>query len=308
MSYSPPRSTDIAEAQNSDANLRLLVTQRRLYSCAKTWSMVRGIGVGVVAIAAPILTGVVPQAAVAVAAVAAVWFALNRLFFSFLERYFATRGATAQEQFDTSIFGMPTIAVRNPRLMPEEIRRLTGDRVRRKKAYSDENLRNWYPIRTDVDGTLAIAISQRANLAYAQTLLGRNAALWLVLLIVWAVIAVFIGVARSFDLLTFLLVVAVPTLPPLLDAVDEALRVRAAGKERRALANQIEDAITTASETPILPEQLLAWQAQLFALRRDSPLVPDWLYWLLRPRTEDEMNDGAKTIADGVRGRKEQEQ
>ncbi|MBA9080266.1 hypothetical protein FHR79_000353 [Micrococcus aloeverae] len=270
--------------------------------------MVRGIGVGVVAIAAPILTGVVPQAAVAVAAVAAVWFALNRLFFSFLERYFATRGATAQEQFDTSIFGMPTIAVRNPRLMPEEIRRLTGDRVRRKKAYSDENLRNWYPIRTDVDGTLAIAISQRANLAYAQTLLGRNAALWLVLLIVWAVIAVFIGVARSFDLLTFLLVVAVPTLPPLLDAVDEALRVRAAGKERRALANQIEDAITTASETPILPEQLLAWQAQLFALRRDSPLVPDWLYWLLRPRTEDEMNDGAKTIADGVRGRKEQEQ
>lgn len=127
------------------------------------------------------------------------------------------------------------------------------------------------------------------------------------LLIAWAVVAVFIGLANRFDLLTFLLVVALPTLPPLLDAVDEALRVRAAGRERRAMADQIQDAITAASEEPIQPEQLLAWQAQLFALRRDSPLVPDWLYWLVRPRTEDEMNDGARTIADEVRARKDQE-
>lgn len=307
MSYTPPQSTEIAEAQNSDANLRLLLAQRRLYSRAKVWSMVRGIGVGIVAIAAPVLTAVVPEAAIIIAAVAAGWFALNRLLFSFLERYFAARGATAQEQFDTSIFGMPTIAVRSPRLMPEEIRRLTGDRIRRKKAYSDESLKNWYPIRTDVDGTVAIAISQRANLAYSQTLLSRNAALWLALLIAWAVVAVFIGLANSFDLLAFLLVVALPTLPPLLDAVDEALRVRAAGKERRAMADQIQDAITTASDEPIQPEQLLAWQAQLFALRRDSPLVPDWLYWLIRPRTEDEMTDGARAIANEVRARKDQE-
>lgn len=308
MSYTPPQSTEIVQAQNSDANLRLLLVQRRLYSYAKIWSMVRGIGVGVVAIVAPILTAVVPEAAVVVAAVAAAWFALNRLLFSFLERYFATRGATAQEQFDTSIFGMPTIAIRSPRLMPEEMRRLAGDRVRRKKAYSDESLKDWYPIRTDVDGTVAIAISQRANLAYSQTLLRRNAAVWLVLLIVWAVVAVIIGIANHFDLLTFLLVVALPTMPPLLDAVDEALRVLAAGKERRALADQIQDAIATSSKTPIRPEQLLAWQAQLFALRRDSPLVPDWLYWLLRPRTEDEMNDGARTIAKEVRSQKEQDQ
>lgn len=308
MPYTPPPSEEITQSQNNDANLRLLLAQRRLYSQAKFWSMVRGVGIGIVAIGAPILTALVPQAAVPAATFAAAWFALNRLLFSFLERRFAARGATAQEQFDTAIFGMPTIAVRNPRLMPEEIRRLTGDRIRRKTAYSDESLKNWYPIQTDVDGAVAIAISQRANLAYSQTLLGRNAALWLVLLIAWAVIAVGIGIANGFGLLTFLLVVALPTLPPLLDAVDEARRVQAAGRERRAMADEIQDAIAEHISTPIQPEQLLAWQSQLFALRRDSPLVPDWLYWLLRPRTEDEMNDGAKTIGDEVRARKDQNQ
>lgn len=305
--YSPPIALAIADAQNLDVNLRLLLVQRRLYSNAKFWSTVRGIGVGVVAIGAPTLTAIVPEAAVPAATVAAVWFILNRLLFSFLERRFAGRGATAQEQFDTAIFGMPTIAVRNPRLMPEEIRRLAGDRSRRKRAYSDEKLKDWYPIRTDVDGAIAVAISQRANLAYSQTLLSRNAALWLVLLVVWTVVAFGIGIFNGFDLLTFLLVVALPTLPPLLDAVDEASRVRAAGQERRAMADQIQDAIDANSSTPLQPEQLLTWQAQLFALRRDSPLVPDWLYWLLRPRTEDEMNHGAETLANEVRARKEQD-
>lgn len=308
MPYTPPTSDEIAQSQNKDANLRLLLAQRRLYSQAKIWSMVRGIGIGIVAIGAPILTAVAPHAAVPAATFAATWFALNRLLFSFLERRFAARGATAQEQFDTAVFGMPTIAVRNPRLMPEEVRRLTGDRIRRRKVYSDESLMNWYPIQTDVDGAVAIAISQRANLAYSQTLLGRNAALWLMLLVTWALIAVWIGIVNSFDLLTFLLVVALPTLPPLLDAVDEALGVRAAGRERRAMADEIQDAIGVHLSTPIQPEKLLAWQSQLFALRRDSPLVPDWLYWLLRPRTEDEMNDGAKTIGDEVRARKDQDQ
>lgn len=306
-SYSPPSAAEMAETQNKDANLRLVLAQRRLYSRAKVWATVRGVGVGIVAIGAPILTAIIPEAAVWVAAFAAVWFALNRLLFSALERYFATRGATAQEQFDTAVFGMPMIAVRDPRLLPEEIRRLTGDRVRRKKAYSDESLKGWYPIRTEVDGGVAIAISQRANLAYSQTLLARNSALWLILLLMWAAVAIGIGVANGFDLLTFLLVVAIPTLPPILDAVDEALRARAAGKERRAMANEIQDAIDAEGTASIPPDRLLAWQFQLFALRRDSPLVPDWLYWLLRPRTEDEMSDGANAISDQVRARKEEE-
>lgn len=43
---------------------------------------------------------------------------------------------------------------------------------------------------------------------------------------------------------------------------------------REALANEIQDAISTNHTAPIQPEQLAAWQSQLFALRRDAPRVP----------------------------------
>src|SRR5699024_10082953 len=143
-------------------------------------------------------------------------------------------------------------------------------------------------------------------LVYAQTLLTKNAKLWVALLIVWFLVAVTIGIVSKFDLPTFLLVVALPTLPPFMDAVDEWLRIRTAGKQRRAIANEIQDAVSNYTTVP--PDYLLTWQSQLFALRRDSPLVPDWLYRLLRSRTEDEMAEGARFIAAQTRSRKDEDE
>lgn len=298
-SYDPPSAELIARAQDEDKNLELLLVQRRLYSRAKIWSGVRGVGVGIIAIAAPVLTAIWPSIEVLAATVAALWFVFNRLLFRPLERRGASLAATVQEQFDVRIFGMPTIAVRDPRILPEEIVRLAGGRVTRRRAYAAEKLRGWYPIQIFVPGRVAIAIAQRANVAYSQTLLARSAAFWLICLCAWGAVALAIGLWAGFTLATFLLVLAIPILPPLLDAVDEALEVRRAGKERRALANDIEDAIAGDPSTHIRAEDLIAWQAQLFALRRSAPLVPDWLYWLLRPRTEDEMNAAATRLGSG---------
>lgn len=296
MSYSPPTPDQISDAQNRDEQLELLLAQRRLYSKAKVWANVRGIGLGGVAIAAPLIVAVQPALATASASVAAAWFTLNRLVFRPIERRLATRAATVQEHFDTRVFGMPTIAVRDPQVLPEEIVRLTGGRAARRKAYSHDRLRDWYPIVRTVSGATAIAVAQRANLAYTQELLRRSANLWLALLTVWALAAVGIGVVASFSLEAFLLAIVLPILPPLLDAADEWLRVRAAGKERRALTLEIQDAIEADSTAPVSPDQLLGWQAQLFALRRDAPLVPDWLYWILRPGIEREMKESAKSL------------
>ena len=296
--YQPPSAEKIATAQNADANLQLLLAQRRLYSSAKVWSGVRGVGVGVVAVAAPVLTALWVEAAVPAATVAAIWYFLNHVVFKFFEHRGATRGATVQEQFDTTIFGMPTITVRDPRVLPEDIARLTGLRESRRRAYAIEQLKDWYPIQAGASGRVAIAIAQRGNVAYTRRLLSWNALLWLVLLVAWAVIAILISVVQAFPLGTFLLVVAIPVLPPLVDAWNEFRQVRAAGREREALANEIQDAILEDGSTPIRPEQLLAWQSQLFALRRDAPLVPDWLYKVLRKANEREMSDAAKVIAE----------
>lgn len=303
--YKVPTPDKIAEAQNDDANLRLLLAQRVLYSRAKIWTFVRGAGVGIVAVAAPILTALWPQAAVPAATVAACWYVLNHLLFKTLERRGATRGATVQEQFDTSIFGMPTIAVRDPRILPEDLSRLTGGRKRRRRAYASEGLKDWYPIRRGVSGAVAIAIAQRANVAYTRRLLDWNARIWLGLLVTWSIATVAISLANGFDLATFLLVAAIPVLPPLVDSWGEYRRVHAAGREREALANEIQDAIMTSKSSPIAPEQLIAWQSQLFALRRDTPLVSDWLYAILRNRNETEMSDAAETISKALGSERE---
>lgn len=304
LSYQPPSSEQIASAQNMDVNLKLLLAQRRLYSSAKVWTGIRGVGVGIVAVASPVLAAMWPNAAVPAATVAAVWYVLNHVLFKSLERRGAARGATVQERFDTSIFGMPTIAVRDLRVLPEDVARLTGVRFRRRRAYATESLRDWYPIQMGVSGPVAIAIAQRANVAYTRRLLDWNASIWLVLLAGWGIVTVVISLVNGFDLATFLLIAAIPVLPPLVDSWGEYRRVRAAGREREALANEIEDAIKSDASTPIKPEQLIAWQSQLFALRRDAPLVPDWLYSLLRSRNESEMSEAAASIGESLKDRR----
>ncbi|MBB0969017.1 hypothetical protein G6016_08600 [Dietzia aerolata] len=299
MTYAPPTPKDISDSQNQEAQLRLLRAVRRLYSKAKFWANVRGVGLGVVAVVAPLTVAVKPDLATTSASVAAAWFVLNRLVFRPLERSHATRAATVQEQFDSRIFGMPTIAVRDPQVLPEEVTRLTGKRLARRKAFSDDRLRDWYPINKAVPGPVAVAIAQRGNLAYTQELLRRSANLWAGVVAVWAVAAFVIGLVADFTLENFLLAIVLPVLPPLLDAADEWQRVRAAGKERRALTIEIQDAIHANSQAPISGEQLLGWQSQLFSLRRDSPLVPDWLYSILRSGIEREMKDTAKSLGGG---------
>lgn len=292
--YAPPAAADIAKAQNADPNLKLMLAQRRFYSRAKRWAGIRGIGTGIIAVAAPLLAAFVASAAVPAATTAAIWYVLSRVLFRHLERRDATRGASVQEQFDTAIFGMPPIAVREPRVLPEDVTRIVG--TRRRRAYAVERLRNWYPIQEGVPGRIAIAIAQRANVSYTRRLLERHATLWLWVLVGWSLVAVIISLLARFSLATFLLAVAIPVLPPLVDAWDEYVSVRAASREREALANEIHDAIAADAAAPISPEHLVAWQSQLFALRRDAPLVPDWLYGLLRRGNEAEMSEAAETI------------
>ena len=296
-SYEPPDANEIAGAQNEESNLKLLLAQRRLYSRAKTWTTVRGVGVGVIAVAAPLIAAFWEPLAVWAAGVAAGWYILSRVLFQRLERRDAARGARAQELFDTAIFGMPTIAVREPRLLPEDVARVVGQGYPRKRqAFAHEKLQDWYPIRTNVPGSVAIAIAQRGNLTYTRRLLLRHARLWLWLLCGWALTAIVLALCFEFSLAMFLLAVALPVMPPFVDAWEEYSQIRVAGREREALANEIEDAIMANNASPITPQKLLAWQGQLFALRRDAPLVPDWLYWLLRDRAEAEMSDAAETI------------
>lgn len=297
MEYIPPPCRAIADSQNSIAALRLLVGQRKLYRVAKRWAFLRTIGLSVVAIAAPIITAVYPAASVAVGAVAGVWIFLSRTVFLGFERKKAAAAASVQEQFDLLIYDMPDIALRDPYVTPEEISSLVGDDASVEKAAKQERLFDWYPVDPALDGDVGIAIMQRANAAYAERLHSSNANVWLAVAISWSVTAVGLSISLGLSLETFLLGVALPVLPALLDVIEQWRVTKQAGAERRALAAGIERLIRGQDDHELSGQDLLVWQGQLYNLRREAPQIPTLIYKRTRRRNEQAMNSAAAELS-----------
>ncbi len=303
MEYVPPSCEAIAASQNSIRALRLLVAQRKLYHVAKRWAFLRTIGLSVVAIAAPVITAAYPAASVAVGAVAGVWIFLSRTVFLGVERKKAAAGASVQEQFDLLVYSMPDIALRDPYVTPEEISSLVGDDASVETAAKREKLFDWYPVDTALDGDVGIAIMQRANAAYAERLHNSNANVWLAVAISWSVIAVGLSLSLGLSLETFLLGVALPVLPSLLDVIEQWRITKQAGAERRALAAGIERLIRGQDEHELSGQDLLVWQGQLYNLRREAPQIPTLIYKRTRHKNEQAMNAAAAELSRAAKNR-----
>lgn len=295
--YQPPTSAAMKAGQDDPRALRLLLSQRRLYSRAKRWSFLRWIGFSLIGVAAPVLTLVVPDAAVVVGAVAGVWIFLSRTVFSSFEQDRAAKAADIQEQFDQFVFKMPVHVTRVPSASMEEIAQLTGDEETVLADADEEDLKRWYPFDDRVDGAISIAIAQRANAAYSERLLSANATVWLVVTLLWSVAAVIVSLIVSLTLSQFLLGVALPLLPALLDVWEQFRSTKRAGETRRAMADDIEKAIRGLDDTALAAEDLLIWQDQTYQLRRSSPQVPNLVYKRARARNEHAMNTAAAELA-----------
>jgi hypothetical protein len=296
--YQPPTTVSMKDGQNEVQALRLLLAQRRLYSRAKWWSFLRWIGFSIIGVAAPILTAIVPEAAVVVGAIAGVWIFLSRTWFSSVEQNLAAKAAEIQERFDQWVFGMPELATRVPSASMEEIVQLVGTDKTTVADANKEDLKNWYPFDEHVDGVISIAIAQRANTAYSERLLNANANVWLTITLAWSGAAVIVGVIVGLTFTQFLLGVALPLLPALLDVWDQFRLTKHAGEVRRAMADDIERAVRGSGDHQLTPEDLLLWQEQTYELRRTSPQVPNLVYKRARDRNEHAMNTAAAELAE----------
>lgn len=295
--YRPPMTASMKDGQNEARALRLLIAQRRLYSRAKRWAFLRWIGFSIIGVASPLLTVVVPDAAVVVGAVAGVWIFLSRAWFSSVEQGLAAKAAEIQEQFDQMIFNMPAQVTRVPTASMEEIAQLAGDDQAVEAVAEKERLKDWYPFDTRLDGAVSIAIAQRANAAYSERLLNANASVWLATTLMWSGVAIILSLIVQLTLPQFLLGVALPLLPALLDVWEQFRSTRRAGAVRRTMADDIEQAIRGRNDRELAPEDILLWQDQMYELRRRSPQVPNLVYRRARDRNEQAMNMAAAELA-----------
>lgn len=299
--YSPANSATIKSRQNNIAALRLLIAQRRFYRRAKRWLACRWIGMVVIGIGAPVVSILCPSLAVASGAVAGVWLFLGRTLLVLMQGALTTKAASVQEQFDFYVFQMPDNATRSTMPSLEDIAKVAGPDDQIPAVAEREKLVDWYPIDADDDGVVSVAVSQRANASYTDSLLRTTAIVWSAGTVIWVIVLVVVSVALGLSLSGFLLGVALPVLPAFLDVVQYVAGVWRSASARRDLAQAIEARITGTDER-VEPQDLLVWQERLFDLRRMSPEVPDLLYKIRRKINERAMHSAARQLGESARG------
>jgi hypothetical protein len=299
--YSPPTSVTMMSRQNDIDALRLLIAQRRLYRHAKRWLLLRWIGMVVIGIGAPVISLLWPSLAVASGAVAGVWLFLGRTLLIFVQGALTTKAASVQEQFDFYVYQMPDSAKRSTLPSLEDIAKIAGADDEIRTLAAREKLVDWYPIEATDDGAVSVAVSQRANASYTDSLLRATAIVWAVATVIWIVAIVVVSVVLGLSLSSFLLGVALPVLPAFLDVVQYVAGVWRSASERRNLARIIETHII-GSDGRVEGQDLLVWQERLFDLRRSAPEVPDFLYAIRRKVNERAMHSAARQLSERANG------
>lgn len=292
--YTPPTSAAMAERQNDDEALRLLLAQRRLYSRAKWWQNIRWIGLLFLGVAAPFISVLLPGSAVVIGAVTGLWLFVGRTALAWIEERTMTSAAAIQEALDLYIFEMPATVRRTSMPSLEDIAELTGATEGLRTAAESEKLLDWYPIVADHPGAESVAIAQRANASYTGRLTRTAVWVWAGLTLVWLILLIVWSAASSLSFGAILLGVIFPVLPAALDVVEYLLSTWRAAQDRDDLANTIQSRIQDGN--PILAQELVSWQVQMYDLRRTTPQVPDWLYKLTRNKNEAAMHTAADEL------------
>jgi hypothetical protein len=298
--YSPPTGEAIAREQNTVDAARLLLAQRRLYSKSKRWLAVRTIGVLLIAIVAPIVSLTWAQSVPIWGAIAALWTFVGRTALIHLEKKTSAKAAAVQEMFDVQVFGMPPQGKRTPSPSLEEISAIAGEDSSILHQAEEAELLDWYPIDKAQDGAVSVAICQRANASYSDTLLRTYANTWLTVVIGWSCVLVIFGVLQKLSFTTFLVGILLPLLPAFLNAVEYWFGIRRAAADRSDLTAIIEVRLADNAKE-LEPQDLLVWQSRLYNLRRDVPQVPDFIYWLKRKKNEATMKSVANQLSSRVK-------
>lgn len=293
----PVSGKEILHRQEEPGLLRILLAQRRMYSIAKRWSSFRRIGVSLIAIAGPVVSVVCESTAVYVGAIAGVWLALGQTVFLANERKQIEAGAALQDSFDRAVFGIPESRRRDAYPAREDISRLTGPAADVESKFDKERLRGWYAVDPKSEGTRAVAIAQRSNVGYSFLLL-RTFNRWAaVLFAVWLAFLLLLCIAAGMTLSTFILGVAFPVLPAFIDLWRLRNEATKHNREQEQLAKEMDASISAAKGVPIAPALLADWQDDLYYLRLNSPLVPDFLYWCYRARNESLMVETSNELS-----------
>jgi hypothetical protein len=281
---------DLPDRQNTEQSIDYLVAQRRLYSKAKRWFLVRSATVVALAILGPLIGAEHPNWKAAIALASLAWLGLD-LAFEWAENELRSLAARVQELFDCHVFGFewnPIVAGDRPEA--EDVR--TNSKGATKEARSQ--VENWYPVSVrDLDEPTAVCVCQRSNVAWDSRLRWFFAFLICLLLVVVAAASLtMVWSTKVCDALTTLAPL-VPLLKLLLTQAVLHLRTAKQAERLKRHADKQLDGAMKGTPAEQLTRRSRAIQDELFRYRKAAPLVPDLFYWIFQKTFEDRMRYSA---------------
>lgn len=290
---------EAAESQNSESHIRLLAAASQTYSLAKR------------VLALQIALTVFGSLGFAIAAIQVlrwgVWAALysfvtalvDALVLEKIQSDLRCQGAQIQEQFDCAVLRLAWrwALVGDP--PPTELI------VERAATYiqerGDDKLRDWYPpVAFQLPMPLARLICQRANAWWDARLRGRYRTALVTLVCLPAIPAIAAAIRSGVTIEKFVLGFLAPVTPAVIWGVREASKQRTAENERLRLRSHIEaqwdSAIQGRLKGPELDETSAEIQDQTFVLRRNSPLIFNWIHDAFRDKQQKTMTQIAEDL------------
>ena len=285
---------DIAERQNTEDALRLLVAQRRLYSRAKRVVALQLLLSVPFVVMWSFLVDWRPE----LKSYAGLWgIALTILelwVFSPLQESLKTRAAKAQEQFDCFVLQIDWQCMKvGKRPEAEDVAQYST--LRPGETYDSLGVRDWYPRAVQVLPLhVARIVCQRASCWWDGDLRRRYTLSSAVLTGAVFVFIVVHGLTRHTPFDQFLLSGVLPFLPVLflgsrtcVEQMQAANRITKLKDNVDEIWRRVLDQATTADE---LTHASRCLQCEIFDHRKRSALIFDWAYALLRRRHERIMN------------------
>jgi hypothetical protein len=212
----------------------------------------------------------------------------------FVDR-FKKLAASIQEVFDSKVLVIEQNETLNTANVDNETIREYSKNPRT-KVDKVEKVINWYSLNIiNLKTNIASILCQRTNIYYDFSVRKRYNWIMRILVVLTFLALLIISLKHDVSLKTFLFEVVIPSIPVFMFAYKEINSNTESIDNLMHLKNLIEDNIDGLNTNSTIENSLLRKiQDRIYANRNLSPLIPDFLYKMIRPKLEDEMNYSVK--------------
>ena len=263
-----PDATAILTVSNQERSLVLQAAARRSYFYDALLVAIATSLSTMLALAAVAAVLFDWTSATLLAAIAAGWIFLSRAVLTPFARRERRLGARFQDKYDSLVLGTPACSVPAFGVVDEAAAK------NRTSGLALERYKNWYSIPEGTGWPASVQVAQLINSAWGARQHRSYAVFIVVVAILLAAGLLLLSLLMQLRLDEFLIQLALPSLPLLLDLLDQAQVHFETSRRRQALVNYLQQA------APGDDASIVSAQEQLFGLRATMPHVPGWYYRL----------------------------